>query len=1370
MHKIRGKQFTKTIIISFLVAALFAAFSSTTAIAGGGGGWSSGSEGGPSGGSTGGSNHNCGSYPGNTYLQNCTGVSWLTFNFTGLVPQGTATQFEPYGGAISGDCAYPERQLYHFGWNASSLSYGGISYFSDFDNVLGLDDKTGAYAYTSFGNSKYADQRYWGHMATFNRLNKGGPQPGSVSNYQSHSPLSHNLFINGTAIYWAANEPSDEEAFKAYQEYYVWANKKTNPNVKKPTEWGSVSMFCYWPGMNSSTSFDGKITVTPSSGKLTESVKSIKLTWSSVLTRGDGGDIEEPIAAYYKIEDGSPTYSTKLAKGASTGSIPSGTMTVTSPGTYCKTLHWAPEYNEETKQYSEMTGQYTACATITQDTPPPPPDPIPGTACNQPKIKIQAKAGSGTFNSGGSGQGYSPTNPYPINKDEEQISFQHTAVIPSFYCPRGYQYGTASSTTMSWQTFNIVHRDSYGRDTTFSSGSLQARSGSKSVSSGAGNVVFVPHSTENAKERYLNDEIKEYCEESQISYSYMDHWYNNYYCGKYWCPPYYNYQTRTNSANAKGKLCIYVQYKNNDPDTPSTDPGPEPKYSSSKCNVFDKVFENYGVFSGKNVGGTRVTRNVGASRNKKEVVYSSDSNEVKSVWTKPGDTAMFEESMCEGAELANQYWIKNVPITYNVVDFITNGYGWAQSNRTGKPTNNKEYLNSKMKSKNTWNNNGIINLQAALSYRDIFGNSGDKKKVYKDYEASSARTTGYQITNQKHVGKCIGHTLTFSSVTASGGKFLTAPTLTTAADTQKSSQACTPFNYIMDSEIARDGGSAYVYPGQTGVRVTATVKIRGRKNSIVDESASYQTRTKPTSVRFISFVIGNGVTSSNPISINHVVSGSTWTNLASMCNSFITVKGSDGPYHCYQFYNYSNNGYSESTTSSDHGAYFSVPDDIPIGSKYCVLSAVYPADSHDLPNSENVTSTAESVQNAALTLTGGYWRVSQPTCVTVSKRPTVQVKGYGLYVEGDVNTLNSLRTGVPRDYRYDLYNERVFGSWSEYEIVAKGRVNGMASGAMYWNGYNNSISSKRNVRNECFFSSMTLTNANCGDSTKTKGTSLGGFTTSDLEGSNSHPASTVQHLKDRYTDHTFTAKTSSTLMSVSGGCEFVASAGRYVPLNTNTNQHDTNNTGKFGFYCLENGSLYAHIKGNTTLSTSSSTDWYFTREEDKMLNNTYVYEVDGTLTINASVFVTDAMNNGTPTDTKYNSINEVPRVLIFANEIKILGNVQEINAWLIANKIDTCSNIKDASGKNQGVTNCDTQLRINGPVFTKQLTLNRTYGGGGQQSGRGTALTDKQGVYQNSQAAEIFSLRPDDLIWAYGQSERYMQATTTYQRELPVRY
>ena len=171
-----------------------------------------------------------------------------------------------------------------------------------------------------------------------------------------------------------------------------------------------------------------------------------------------------------------------------------------------------------------------------------------------------------------------------------------------------------------------------------------------------------------------------------------------------------------------------------------------------------------------------------------------------------------------------------------------------------------------------------------------------------------------------------------------------------------------------------------------------------------------------------------------------------------------------------------------------------------------------------------------------------------------------------------------------------------------------------------------------------------------------------------------------------------------------------------------------------------------------------------------MLNNTYVYEVDGTLTINASVFVTDAMNNGTPTDTKYNSINEVPRVLIFANEIKILGNVQEINAWLIANKIDTCSNIKDASGKNQGVTNCDTQLRINGPVFTKQLTLNRTYGGGGQQSGRGTALTDKQGVYQNSQAAEIFSLRPDDLIWAYGQSERYMQATTTYQRELPVRY
>ena len=73
------------------------------------------------------------------------------------------------------------------------------------------------------------------------------------------------------------------------------------------------------------------------------------------------------------------------------------------------------------------------------------------------------------------------------------------------------------------------------------------------------------------------------------------------------------------------------------------------------------------------------------------------------------------------------------------------------------------------------------------------------------------------------------------------------------------------------------------------------------------------------------------------------------------------------------------------------------------------------------------------------------------------------------------------------------------------------------------------------------------------------------------------------------------------------------------------------------------------------------------------------------------------------------------------------------------------------------VDNCDSQLTVTGPVIAKKVFLNRTYGGnGGDQS--------------NTQPAEVFDLSPAVYLWSYSQTQRYMQAITTYQREMPTRY
>lgn len=119
-----------------------------------------------------------------------------------------------------------------------------------------------------------------------------------------------------------------------------------------------------------------------------------------------------------------------------------------------------------------------------------------------------------------------------------------------------------------------------------------------------------------------------------------------------------------------------------------------------------------------------------------------------------------------------------------------------------------------------------------------------------------------------------------------------------------------------------------------------------------------------------------------------------------------------------------------------------------------------------------------------------YWAHGEPKCVVVAKKPKVQVRGGDLVVgRGILGTTASpnviagttLLGSTPAGAAGPL-----FGSWSEYGLVAKGRVSGMASGSGYVNGATST--------SLCDVSLLTFNNKPTATSTGCPANSVGNYT------------------------------------------------------------------------------------------------------------------------------------------------------------------------------------------------------------------------------------------------------------------------------------
>lgn len=117
------------------------------------------------------------------------------------------------------------------------------------------------------------------------------------------------------------------------------------------------------------------------------------------------------------------------------------------------------------------------------------------------------------------------------------------------------------------------------------------------------------------------------------------------------------------------------------------------------------------------------------------------------------------------------------------------------------------------------------------------------------------------------------------------------------------------------------------------------------------------------------------------------------------------------------------------------------------------------------------------------------------------------------------------------------------------------------------------------------------------------------------------------------------------------------------------------------------------------------------------------------------------------------------QVIIIAKNVKIKQDVTRLDAWILTEKIDTCSDVASSTIRS-GV--CANPLDINGVVAIsgsgESILLKRTAGSEGASDGIGYP-------------AETFRLTPDAYQWIFNQSQKNgVKITTTYSKELPVRY
>ncbi len=359
--------------------------------------------------------------------------------------------------------------------------------------------------------------------------------------------------------------------------------------------------------------------------------------------------------------------------------------------------------------------------------------------------------------------------------------------------------------------------------------------------------------------------------------------------------------------------------------------------------------------------------------------------------------------------------------------------------------------------------------------------------------------------------------------------------------------------------------------------------------------------------------------------------------------------------------------------------------DHPVGYKICYALSVR-KHSHNAPNDE--------------------WRHSEPICLTIGKKPKVQVHGGDLLVGRSFPGASPLSTNSRIDTsRTTLSTGNIYGSWGEYGLFAPGSITGMASDT-------GALTSPADAGG---WNKLTFGNTAPGQGVYP----LGSRTMPNIEGLFSSRPSEV------LTGGTHTPQSIAGVSGTDPGGRVARVAPGITNLTINGGEL---RRGQWGV--LYAPGVHVVINGNLTYAN------------DPLANAAEIPQlviIAENITINSSVTVVDAWLVGK------NAISTCDQ------QASGSGNA----VWL-----SSTSNYTHADA-NLNADQCADRLTVNGPVVTSKLFMRRTAGSEPASTANPTAP---------GEPGEEFNLRPDAYMWLNHQSRSYAALRTGVTTELPPRY
>lgn len=526
-----------------------------------------------------------------------------------------------------------------------------------------------------------------------------------------------------------------------------------------------------------------------------------------------------------------------------------------------------------------------------------------------------------------------------------------------------------------------------------------------------------------------------------------------------------------------------------------------------------------------------------------------------------------------------------------------------------------------------------------------------------------------------------------------------------------------PYNYYLDLSFSGSDGST-ILDGVTSFKPKVTNEGRdnaqlcaGRESTC--SAASIGTNTRTTYAATLIFSVDDSFTyESLKSSFDFAVDGNNTTEngiintvKSRLGNAINVIDGSYFPYKDSGKKAINTNKYwklNNPTTVDSR--------DYPVGTKICGVVAAYPADSHNTGDGRAINDDA---QIAAFNSYGGIFKTKfNISCRTVAKRQTMSVEGNGITALGLVKSSR---------VSYGTQN-RIFGSWSEYQIIASGSDGRSASS--------------------------------------------GAVTAYGLEGTGGPT-------------ETFATKDADTA-SISGNGAYTL----LFPQSLGNTKSDPYAPAEAKINWQYSENLISLIKNKYVSSNGSCTDITENRRAlrcftgDQSLGNSQVSIADmDTIVIYSSGKLTITENLAIPDTSR--------QLIIVAKSIEIASDVNEVNAWLIVDggEFNTCAgHIIDqpnhpenpnSYGNMELLQECYNSLFINGPVILKTgsasghypVQLPRTFGGGSKPDGDSFVRAPETYV----QRAEVFNYDPEIVEWAYNESRKEPQIVTTYTESLTPR-